>query len=173
MAGIIDLAVMCKETYAISALTDVYTISLISIPLSYDTFKSYFFVNGNFTINKSALTTTSTGFVNPFTFNDKAFTSDQPYYSESTLNLYNCILELATNDLGLTLDKITPGSKIEINKEVRNIDLGMFYISSSLKLIDIDTTAGVTTYVISAVISNKNNCIKPIIVKFYYDVTVV
>jgi hypothetical protein len=173
MSGlVIDLAVMCKETYAISTLTPVYTVHLNTVSLTYAAFMTYFFTNGNFMINSSLMTTANKVIIG---FDGQALNPDiNPDYKEVELYLYNCILTFAAKDLDVSINEITPGCKIEIYKEVTGINLESFNISSALRGHDISlpTVDEEKTYIISAVIANKNCKIKPIIVKFYFKTIV-
>ena len=151
----IDLAVMSKSTFAISPICDNHTVYLEPIPITASQFENAFFFNGHFYINPTANST----FI---AFNGQVT-------SGFTLGLFELILNYACNDLNVLPSSISTISMIELRNELHNLTLLSLSIVSSAKYGIIDTTPG-NTFVISAVFMNKNPSIKPVIIKFPYEI---
>jgi len=161
----IDLAVLGKSVYAVSSICENHTVTLTPVNKSISEFKSLFFENDSFCICNGSTSTT---------FNQVIYnTPSQGYYATvgDTLVLYECILAYALYDLNLSECSISNIALIELRKELTNLTLCSLDVISSARLSSIiDTIVVGNTFVISAVFTNKNACVKPVIIKFQYHI---
>jgi hypothetical protein len=151
----IDLAVLSKETFTISEQRDSHVININQININISDFKTNFFNScGSFYFNPT---------MPPILF-------DEQYIDDNQLNLYVSILTFAVDDLKTSLSAITPISKIQLRNELYRLSLQSLSINSSVTYDSVkdDNIVVGNIFVISAIFINKNCCIKPVIIKFFY-----
>jgi len=161
-----DLAVLGKSTYAISPICENHTVFLEPIILSAIEFTSLFFNQNSFCIYPGATT--------PITFSNQTVQSvtSPGYNPTSPFNLYDCIFEYALSDLQLSQASISPIAQVELRKELTNLTLLSMDIISSTRYDVIENNLVGNTFVISTVFINKNCHVKPVIIKFQYNIQV-
>ena len=148
----IDLAVLNKQMYPISQISDSHYIIVNEFSLSTALFKSIFFNGDVFTVNKPV----QTGSL-PFIIIDKALVDG------SFIDLYSEVISFAAADLGVNESEITNVSKIEIRKECNDLNMSSLNVTTSLKWSDISSIiTPYTPIVITVVLTNYNPTIKNI-----------
>jgi hypothetical protein len=166
--AIFDLAVLGKSTFAVSPICDNHTVFLTPEPLSATVFTNLFFNNNSFCISTASST------VEYITFADQTISMATVGYYPMTgqsLDLYECIYEYALYDLNLSDSSISPIAKVELRKELSYLTLSSLDIISSTRLsVIVGEIVSGSTFIVSVVFSNKNSCVKPVIVKFQYKI---
>jgi len=166
-----DLAVLGKSTFAVSQIRDNHTVILKPQLISIVDFNNLFFYNNNFCITAGTLNSLAN-----ITFSGQSvqLPVDCGYNvpPDNQFDLYNCIFQYAMSDLNLCSDSISPIAQIELRKELTNLTLKSLNIINSTRY-DILVTNIVdgNIFVISCVFTNKNICVKPVIIKFQYNLT--
>ena len=161
-----ELAVLGKSTFAISPICENHTVFLNPIHITASDFQKLFFNENSFCIS------TATSTVSCITFSDQNISmATSGYYPTAlqVLDLYECIFEYALYDLNLSANSISPIAKVELRNELSNLTLTSLDIITSTRYSTIsDSITSGNTFTISVVFSNKNACIKPVIIKFPY-----
>lgn len=166
-----DLAVLGKSTFAILQIRDNHTVILKPQPITIPDFKNLFFYNNNFCITSVSLDSLANV---SFAGQSVQLPVDCGYNvpADEQFDLYNCIFQYALSDLNLCADSISPIAQIELRKELTNLTLKSLNIINSTRYdILVSNIVVDNIFVISCVFTNKNICVKPVIIKFQYTLT--
>jgi hypothetical protein len=161
-----QLAVLGKSTFAVSPICENHTLFLQPISITVADFKKLFFTENSFCVSTAYATIALITFANQFI--SLATTGFYPTTAQE-LDLYECIYQYALYDLNLPTHSISPIAQVELRNELSYLTLASLDIISGTKYTTIkDIIVVGNTFTISVVFSNKNPCVKPVIVKFPY-----
>lgn len=161
-----QLAVLGKSTFAISPICENHTVFLQPILISDTDFKKLFFTENSFCVSTAYSSVSLVTFARQFI--SMATTGFYPTPVQP-LDLYECIYQYALYDLNLPTCSISPIAQVELRNELSYLTLTSLDIISGTKYTTIkDFIETGNTFTISVVFSNKNPCVKPVIIKFEY-----
>jgi hypothetical protein len=161
-----ELAILGKSTFAISPICENHTVFLEPIEITVADFQKLFFTQNSFCVSTAYSTIALVAFATQFISN--ATTGFYPT-PQQALDLYECIYQYALYDLNLPTHSISPIAQVELRNELQHLALNSLDIISGTKYTTIkDFIVIGNTFTISVVFSNKNSCIKPVIIKFQY-----
>lgn len=161
-----QLAVLGKSTFAISPICENHSVFLQPIQVSKKTFEELFFTENSFCVSTAFSTVAFITFANQYI--SMATTGFYPTPAQP-LDLYECIYQYALYDLNLPTCSISPIAQVELRNELSYLTLTSLDIISGTKYTTIkDIILIGNTFTISVVFSNKNPCVKPVIIKFPY-----
>jgi hypothetical protein len=161
-----ELAVLGKSTFAISPICENHTVFLQPIQITIADFKKLLFKDNSFCVSNAYSTVELITFASQFI--SMATTGYYPTPVQP-LDLYECIFQYALYDLNLSVSSISPIAQVELRNELAYLTLTSLDIISSAKYTTIESSVeSGNTFTVSVVFSNKNPCIKPVIIKFPY-----